>query len=851
MSSFGGLRIGKGRVRDGGAHCVFPLPFVPATLNMGPPYQMVLKRKSCSRRQYRKRYRFIQLILLFNITVWSLNQMGMKKMGTAIDTTSRLHDTSGFHSLVLYFNSRQNTSRFELCSTAQYRILSHLWERVSSFYSDSAVFPTMCGGCRTAIGDSTMVANYSNSSFVSSLFTLFYQQLHLSINIDNNQLQQQQAASMIIDDDHPTFNKDSPLTISDGVFGYNAKHNMVPLVASRLSLPETALHQVDMLAMLPENARQVYSDPTKLLLSADQLALRELQSFPCNTRPYVNGTREEYIRMVRRLLDLDMMDITSTPSAVNGVFAVSKDTDSDRLIIDAQNGNKRFVDPPDIHLPNPSHLCSLQVPKGYQLVVGKTDLSNYYHHIRIPHWISQYLCLPAVTYAELGITPPTGISEHETVYPMCTTLPMGWSHSVYVAQVIHEHRLYSRGVLSKQDNVLNLSSPLMAPLKCVHSIYIDDLALISVVPVGSDDHSISNSSITLLFDRVLHCYDQASLVVKHSKVVRPTTLPVTVLGVELSGHIIDINHGKLSVLIQQTLRALAFPTVSGYTLSQLIGSWCWIMLLNRSSLSSLRHVWRYIRIAGHKQFTLWKCIRKELMVLLGLVPLLYVDLQMDWHSKMLATDASNLGAGVVTSDATDTILSRVWPLHYGQQQYINAEAGTGWCNPMYKRTSMYQNRFRCQYHLTQPAFHRLPVLSNPKSFEKLLRQQSWSIVISHRWKHPVSTSTAGHINHLEGTSLLLALRWLASRRDGMHHRVMTFMDSSVLFYSVLKGRSSSSLYPKIRSIAAHLLALHVQLFPVWLPSQWNPADEPSRNFQFLLSTHARRLRCTADYSYSP
>ncbi len=393
MNNIKGVGTSKGR----SAHDVFPLPFVPATFNMDPPYQMVLKRKSCSRRQYRKRYQFIQLILLFNITVWSLNEMSMKKIGFHFHAGVGMHNNLGFHSLVLYFQSGQVLLQWECCSAAQHRVLSSLWDRVSSLYSNSTVFQSMSGGCRTIIGDSTMMANYSSSVFVSSLFTLFYQQLTrgLSININAAGFQHQRPASHNID--HETH-------VANGAtaFGYNVKPNIVPLIASRLSLPETALHQVDMLAMLPENVRQVYSDPTKLLLSTDQLTLRQLQPSSSSThkQPYVNGSRDEYIQMVRRMMDLDMMSFTSAPSAVNSVFAVSKDIDNDRLIIDAQAGNKYFVDPPNIHLPNPSHLCSLQVPKGYRLVVGKTDLSNYYHHIRIPKWISQYLCLPAVSYAE-------------------------------------------------------------------------------------------------------------------------------------------------------------------------------------------------------------------------------------------------------------------------------------------------------------------------------------------------------------------------------------------------------------------------------------------------------------------
>ena len=51
-----------------------------------------------------------------------------------------------------------------------------------------------------------------------------------------------------------------------------------------------------------------------------------------------------------------------------------------------------------------------------------------------------YFCLPQLTDDEL-LTLELSHHTHGN-YPMCLTLPMGFSHSVFLAQAVHEHVLY-------------------------------------------------------------------------------------------------------------------------------------------------------------------------------------------------------------------------------------------------------------------------------------------------------------------------------------------------------------------------------------------------------------------------
>jgi len=59
--------------------------------------------------------------------------------------------------------------------------------------------------------------------------------------------------------------------------------------------------------------------------------------------------------------------------------------------------------------------------------------------------------------------------------------------------------------------------------------------------------------------------------------------------------------------------------------------------------------------------------------------------------------------------------------------------------------------------------------------------------------------------------------------------VFLLLDSTVAFFSLWKGRSSSpGLLLVLRKISALLLAGGLSLQPGWVPSAVNPADAPSR-----------------------
>ena len=324
-------------------------------------------------------------------------------------------------------------------------------------------------------------------------------------------------------------------------------------------------------------------------------------------------------------------------------------------------------------------------------------------------------------------------------------------------------------------------------------------------------------------------YTKYNLPIKWSKVVNPTTTDVTVIGINMCGTTVRCDNSKLTQLISATLKIIHIGVVSGYELSRIIGSWTWCLMVRRPALSILRSVYRYIECAGKNNFVLWNSVHLELTMLISISPLLVSDLSTEFLPKLFATDASSVGGGVVTTNANNSHISRLWPIarNITHCKLLKSEK---WGSPNFIPSGMFVYRpplyeVKPKVTIIQPAIKLIPKYNTPVSFNNILQKCYWQTLISHKWNN-----TSEHINVLESRSLSLLVRWLLSSPKWLNSRTFVLLDSAVLFYSVFKGRSSSSLFPIIRQISSMLLASKISLLPVWIPSEWNPADKPSRCF---------------------
>ena len=597
---------------------------------------------------------------------------------------------------------------------------------------------------------------------------------------------------------------------------YSSHTTSVPLIARRVALPSD-LRVVPLTRVLPPDIAQRYDGPAAAAALARPFDdIRRLEDEEPLAPARIAGSRSQYVALIGRMHAAGMISFTSTPLAVNGVFAVRKDAESDRLIIDARPANRLFVDSPHVELANPSHLVQLQVPAGKCMLTGKSDLSNFYHHLGLPRWMQPFFCLPALDDAELrsiGLS-PLSCGGHN---PMCLTLPMGFSHAVYLAQQAHLHVLYSSGAVREQDNLLH--RPCAAPLavdQAIHGVVIDDFFLFALDPQLAQR----------TFERVLSAYAAAGFVVKPSKVVAPTAAAVKVIGFEVggAGSLVQLPADSMHQLLQHTLAVLQRGVCTGLAMAHLIGRWTWCMLLRRPSLALMQRVYRFIELAGRRRFTLWPSVRRELWLMLAVAPLLCARLDAVVHHRVVASDASQVAAGVVSTELTDELQQHMAPLcssrlHAAMQPLLGDSASVEMecANPVVANsgsTSADQVESMASLALVRRVYSR---------FYTSVRSSRWSPVLSSPWRW------TEHINALELRAVALALHWLLSFPSAGGRRVFLLVDSTVALFSLLKGRSSApSLLFVLRKIGALLLASSVSLLAGWLPSAVNPADAPSR-----------------------
>jgi hypothetical protein len=560
----------------------------------------------------------------------------------------------------------------------------------------------------------------------------------------------------------------------------------VPIIASRVSLPSLP-SRVSFLPLLPDNTSKLYASSSELLLPIP----------PTRSSPFYMGVnRTEYIALINRMVTAGMIKFTSTPKVVNGLFGVDKPDDSIRLIVDARPANSVFIPSPPVVLPSPTAFTHLYTDGQKPIYVAKIDLDNYYHQLLLPEWLCPYFCLPPVPICQLHdvsldatIINNCNENNHGMIYPMVCTLPMGFSHSVYIGQSMHEHMIYSSGVLSPNDRVFDTptSHRHFDTAGTLHSIYIDDVVL-----MDTDAERLTDT-----IHKLLDMYKSNGIVVKMSKLVWPSCTGVEVFGLEFNGkhHTLGLSATKMFKLMQDTIRIIRSTEITGRQLSSIVGQWTWASLIRRECLSVFRHVYKFINMSDTKIYTIWTSVKDELRTIMGLAPLMVADLSSKWFNRIMATDASLTGLGVTATRASPVTMSK-----YARMSPCTTNNGVSLA----------------------------PILQHPDSDQILYDisdRYKWSTIVSFKW------SFLAHINNLELNSVLTCVKWLLSCPASINSRVLLLNDNQSAVYSLSKGRTSapSIIYP-LRRISAHVLASGLRMSYVWIPSTYNPADAPSRAY---------------------
>lgn len=621
-------------------------------------------------------------------------------------------------------------------------------------------------------------------------------------------------------------------------WGYCSDKPALPIIADRVALPSAAA-TCSLDDVLP-------ADIYRTIDSLDKLALPTSSVKACRSR--VPPTpRAELCKLYARMRAAGMLAfydrVLDRRFAPLDLFCVEKDDGSLRLIVDGRPSNKRMVAPPKLSLPWPGLFASFAVPPGERLMHAKADADNFFHRMKLPAALVPAFPLRPVRADEVGM-PGAG----RTLYPYLLTLPMGWAHSPFIAQAVHEAVLLELGVT--RDRMLCADTPLPVRLSAEpwFSVYLDDLSLFAT--------TAGRGAAEAFFDRYEALMAAKGIPLKLVKTVRPTTAPLTSLGMTVhpERRRVAVSVSKAVALRQKVARLLRAGVCSGKQLSALLGQFGWVFSIRPPLRSVFQSAYRLAALCMSrpgKVFACWPSVRRELRTAASLLPLAFAQLS-DFGAAAVCTDASSVGLGVVAGklDATrlDLVPARAFaPLAAAATGAVSTPTVTydgraGSLPPALAAavasspppgadcsswwTSLRLPKKKSNSNATEPVIagstvHLLGRVLVPRAGLPV----TWRRIVAARWRR------RAHINELELRAMHTGLAWALSCGDVFERRLVMLTDSAVAAAAMLKGRCTSpTLLRRVRALAALQLAAGVQVWPAWIPTAVNPADGPSRGF---------------------
>ena len=570
-----------------------------------------------------------------------------------------------------------------------------------------------------------------------------------------------------------------------------------------VSLPDVGSKGA-VLASLSSGQASLYLDEHDSLLRSHDSRDAELAKLEFD-RPYIDPVLKQsavkYSGFVRELHQKGVIKYDYTHTADVGVFFVKKKDDSLRLIFDTRVANCHFINPDATDLTGPAGISDIPCdPPGWSF--GQGDIKNAFYMFKTPVWLHQYFCLPPVRARDVGVKAINGkaVAGHEIIYPQVQVLPMGWSWATYFCQSSVVSTLIKGGHVSSSDLVRgNYPSPPLRDDRSHLIVYIDNFAHIS----SNNDIAVEHTkkSAELLNAQGLPVHD-----------ISWSNTEEAFLGTLLKTEGSVFNSSKRLWKIRGCIEhMLASPRLTGQQLEKLIGHITFAFLIRRELLSILSSAYAFISVNYYSRKWLWASVKRELSIVLALLPLANSKCFYPFDPVVYCSDACEYGHGTCRSEWDVETVKNVCSIRE-RWRFLDPDA-------IHARDHALQNELNSHVFdsCKERPFDEVP--------PHLCESQHWQVLTARKFNRQEN------ILILEGRALMWALKRKLRDVDSIGKRHLFLVDNLALALSVEKGRSSAGVNNILRSWCANILASSVRAYVRWIPSENNPADRPSRLFE--------------------
>ena len=538
-----------------------------------------------------------------------------------------------------------------------------------------------------------------------------------------------------------------------------------------------------------------------------------------------------------------------------------------RLIMDLRGTNAQFVSPPPCNMANAGSFAYVELSEeilaGGRLSAWGGDIPDFFYRLEIPSEMSEFFVLDGITAAvlcrELGLPKPPPGFNRLGMRVVC----MGWNWAPYIAQTAAEDVIGSvprfglqaksfdfKGLrpaptssASDRDRQLAerkyefLKHGHMAPQfydeagrPCAFSrgllyVYIDDFGGWVIERNDAALGSVARQDLAAGRDGMrgagLGCHKEfIGLPDMLGYVVELTETPLSDGSPAKLEYFLKGQESKLFPLVAYTFHVLSAGRISPQSLSQLVGGFTWIILVNRPLLSVFSAVYAFINVywnARYIEMTLWDSVDAELRALLGLLPFFSSSLSIPWAPYAYEVDAGPGKVAILRSPASVEELRVLGRLAERGGWLLLDESSDSPAAP---------DRVLSPDEIAARLFEGQEVVKPQEVGPEWFEPKRWVVLFV------TALLRREHNTVSEVRAAVQAIRHFAKSPANWHSRLAILSDAFAAIGCLSKGRSCSGPCNALcRQAAAAIFVAELRVYMRWVASEHNCADGPSRGMR--------------------